>query len=334
TSFGASSQHKTRRAVAETRMAIYRRALASNPLSSQLALGFLDECKEVMSSEELLSEWERTLDTFRSQPVLVMHHVRVCQGMGALFSVERMAGVYAAAIRRILRMVCDATADAGRRAELSVVALELVHGVCLMFRDAGFAERAVAVYQAVVEWYVFTPRRLWSAPASHRMRAFELFWDSGVPRIGSDGAQGWCMYSASYAQATCDLHSSAVFAKDDAVGYGLCFETPDSWADAEKQASLDTPADGSAAMATGCLSDSAIDSMDPFSVAVFEDVQPFLADIPWDPTIAQALLDRLLQFLGIVGPGTFVFTHRELRSGTADMGMAYTTAAGDDIARA
>ncbi|KAJ2882457.1 hypothetical protein FB639_002387, partial [Coemansia asiatica] len=329
-SFGSSSQHKIKRSVAETRMEIYKRALSSNPLSTRLALAYLNECKEVMSDMELLDEWKKTLDTFCNQPQLVMQHVRACQGMGTLFSIDRMAEVYAAAIRRIMRIICDrVSSDASRKIELSVMILDLIHCFCLMLREAGFAERAVSVYQAVIEWYVLTPKRLWSAPYSHRMRAFEDFWDSGTPRIGSDGACGWCKY----ADSDTNVSSYSGSLAKDGFNDNLVYETPDLWCNAEKQSSLDKSANLPAAVATSCLSDSVIDSIDPFSVVVFEDVQPFLADIPWDSAVARALFDRSLQFLGIVGPRTFVFAH-ELASESAGMGMTYTVAAaGDDIAQ-
>ncbi|KAJ1727035.1 hypothetical protein LPJ61_004800 [Coemansia biformis] len=50
--------------------------------------------------------------------------------------------------------------------------------------------------------------------------------------------------------------------------------------------------------------------MDPFAVVVFEDIEPFLVDISWSPPVVHALVDRYLQFLGIVGPQTFVLTQK------------------------
>ncbi|KAJ2237016.1 hypothetical protein IWW45_001300 [Coemansia sp. RSA 485] len=327
-SFGVCAQHKIRRSVAETRMEIYRRALASNPQNTQLALGYLDQCCELMNDDELLNEWQTMLDTFGSQPLLVMQHIRMCQGMGTKFSVSGMADIYAADIRRIVKIMCGESLDHARRVELSAMVLDLIHGVCLMFREAGFAERALAVYQAFVEWYLLVPERLLSAPASHRIHSFETFWDSGVPRIGSDGARGWCAYAD-----TTDYLDAGSNIKDNGASEDLWFGDPNLWCEAEKQASLAKTADMPISVAIHDLSDSVIDSTDPFAVSVFEDVEPFLVDIPWDPVVARALMDRFMQFLGIVGPRMFVFAP-DLVSEPAGTGMAYTTvAAGDDMAQ-
>ncbi|KAJ1958578.1 hypothetical protein EC988_000221 [Linderina pennispora] len=37
---------------------------------------------------------------------------------------------------------------------------------------------------------------------------------------------------------------------------------------------------------------------DPFAVTLFEDIEPFLADIPWDKDVFAVLLDNLFRFLG------------------------------------
>ncbi|KAJ2886343.1 hypothetical protein IWW38_005236, partial [Coemansia aciculifera] len=54
------------------------------------------------------------------------------------------------------------------------------------------------------------------------------------------------------------------------------------------------------------------EDVDPNSLVVFEDVEPFIVDLPWSEATAALLLDCFLQFLGVVGPRTFVLSESPL----------------------
>lgn len=60
--------------------------------------------------------------------------------------------------------------------------------------DTGYRELAVAAWQAVLELNLNRPLTLSDASSTEVMDQFKDFWESEVPRIGEDSAQGWAHY--------------------------------------------------------------------------------------------------------------------------------------------
>ncbi|KAJ1893145.1 hypothetical protein LPJ81_005423, partial [Coemansia sp. IMI 209127] len=184
--------------------------------------------------------------------------------------------------------------------------MELLHCLCLFLRDAGYVERAVATYQAILEWYLLAPTDVQDFTYGHKMDFFEVFWDAGAKRIGHAGAKGWFSFARN--NNDCKRHSGIIdessfprmatpahdFYSAELCGMERCFKAAMAPASVLQ---LDSPL---------------IDSIDPFSVTIFEDVAPVLVDTEWNECAAGALVDRFLQFAGVVGPRTFVFTHDTL----------------------
>lgn len=56
-----------------------------------------------------------------------------------------------------------------------------------MLRQVGQTEKAIASFQAQIEYNLFCPVSVHQDAVS----LFESFWDSGVPRVAEQGAKGW-----------------------------------------------------------------------------------------------------------------------------------------------
>ncbi|KAJ2738704.1 hypothetical protein H4R23_000970 [Coemansia sp. Cherry 401B] len=313
-SFGSSSRLKLRHAVSAVQAEMYRRAMQSNPDSRDLVLGYLDACMDTMDDETVLDEWraavERTAD-----PQVVLRYLQFCQTLAACFSVPWMADNYATAVRHILRCY---TRCPDKEPEIGPAIAELIHSACLFFRESGFAERALAVYQAALEWYVMTPGEKQQTSMSHRLREFRQMWNSGWPRIGAESAKGWTAYLAADPAAPTDPATSPQGESSAS--------TIDAWCDLEMRRSK-------LAMVPHLLDltkrDSEhIESVDPFSIVVFDDVEPYLADLRPNAATAQMLVDGFLQFLGVVGPQTRVLSGR---SGHASELVWTVPGIGDDM---
>ncbi|KAJ2168638.1 hypothetical protein IW139_002439 [Coemansia sp. RSA 353] len=284
---------------------VLRRALHSNPHSSSLALAYLDACAHTMDDDAMLDEWTRVVGA-ATDPRVVVHHVRFCQtSVAARFSVLWVARVYAAAVQRVICLAGN----------VDVCVVELVHCAALFYREAGFGERAYAIYQAALEWYVMTPEVRGSTHGVHRMQEFREFWCSGRPRVGAANAKGW----------TVDNEQTA----DNGVDQGpvTCeAESISEWAQAELSRSQPTPL----TCATGTLdiTKPQLQTMDPFALTVFEDVEPFLCDLTLDSDAARALVSGFMQFVGVVGPLTCVFPVQR----SASYELSWTVpGAGDDM---
>ncbi|KAJ2774395.1 hypothetical protein IWQ57_000837 [Coemansia nantahalensis] len=291
---GRGRSGRVRRTVAELRAEVLRRGLRHNPDAPALVLGHLRQRAELADDDALLAEWAAAADA-TADPRVVLHHVRFSQTLAARFSVPWMVGVYAASVRRVAR--CAVRAPPPARPAAAVALMELIHCACLFLREAGLAERALATYQAAVEWYVMTSPAVQQQPASHRLRAFRRFWDAGHPRVGMDGAAGWCSYGAAPAPAGPGSDAPCLAAGATTVAAWHALETQ------QAQTGL-APWPGP----LHALTADQVDNADPFAVVVFEDVEPFLVDVDSKDAAARALVDRLLQFLGAVGPRSWVLT--------------------------
>ncbi|THD21779.1 hypothetical protein D915_007033 [Fasciola hepatica] len=69
--------------------------------------------------------------------------------------------------------------------------IDLLADYCQWLVQAGYAEKALAIWQAVVEFNCFRPAELDSVPYEQSMLEMELFWSSGVPRFGQPGSEHW-----------------------------------------------------------------------------------------------------------------------------------------------
>ncbi|KAL9627659.1 MAG: hypothetical protein Q9164_007536, partial [Protoblastenia rupestris] len=71
----------------------------------------------------------------------------------------------------------------------------------LFLRDAGYIERGIATWQAVLELSFCYPSELGDSRRSNAgdfetiLKSLEDFWENGAPRIGEEGACGWSSYS-------------------------------------------------------------------------------------------------------------------------------------------
>ncbi|KAJ2081845.1 hypothetical protein H4R24_002052 [Coemansia sp. RSA 988] len=308
---GIRHKSRTKRAIAEVQIDMYRRALQSNPDTQKLLLGYLSQCAETMDDDTLIKEWDTTAES-TSDPYIVLCYVQFCQSLASRFSVPWMSDIYAVSIRRIAR--CGIR-NKGKRevSEIGVAVMELIHSACLFFREAGFWEYALALYQAAVEWYVMTLPEKQNMSAGHRIQTFRAFWDSGRPRVGEYAACGWCVDNADNGCGGTvileDISSDAanLHGCDNVYVSGAISAPVDIWRCAEVNQSKSTVK--AQAVSANRLSEEQLQNMDPFSVVVFEDIEPFLVDLWWSQAAAETLIDGLLQFLGIVGPYSFVLTH-------------------------
>ncbi|KAI9504921.1 NRDE-2, necessary for RNA interference-domain-containing protein [Coemansia spiralis] len=303
-SFAPGSRHRGKQTIAELQLAVYRRALHNNPQSSELTLGYLEQCREIMDDDALLAEWVKSMES-TTDPRIFMRYIVYCQGLTAKFNVDWMVDIYAKTIRRVLR--CGIGKKAGDKQRTLVVAMELIHCLCFFLRDAGYLERAFAIYQAVLEWYIFTPPNMQQSTHGHRIGAFAAFWDSGVGRVGQNGARGWCSFGVKRDTSLADFESNRSF--DLPADCSKIASREDEFYSAETKAAKDSTRAILVPTSVLQLDQSLIDSIDPFCVALFEDVLPFLADMEWLETVAGALIDRFLQFLGVIGPRTFILSH-------------------------
>lgn len=167
--------------------------------------------------------------------------------------------------------------------EMTYVFLRLTSFV----RDAGYTELATAAWQAMLELTFARPADDSDLDHAETMSSFRDFWESEVPRIGEDGAKGWCHFTD--AEDMADLPE----AKSEAAP-----SVPDTrdvykaWASVEMQRGCST------AFPARTLDEGT--EQDPFRVVMFADIEPLLFHIPSAvakiPRVQSAILHGFLLF--------------------------------------
>ena len=72
---------------------------------------------------------------------------------------------------------------------LPLIYTDIVLQYCVFLKQTGYKEKAVATFQAMLEYSLFAPSAEMSK--KNKMAEFEVFWDSNCPRIGTAEALGW-----------------------------------------------------------------------------------------------------------------------------------------------
>ncbi|KAA8917042.1 hypothetical protein TRICI_000828 [Trichomonascus ciferrii] len=67
--------------------------------------------------------------------------------------------------------------------------VKVVYHVTQLFRDTGYCERAIAIYQALIELSFYCPNE--GLSRDQCLKAFEQYWERETRRFGDPGAKGW-----------------------------------------------------------------------------------------------------------------------------------------------
>ncbi|EIN14098.1 hypothetical protein PUNSTDRAFT_140471 [Punctularia strigosozonata HHB-11173 SS5] len=195
-------------------------------------------------------------------------------------SARGMDGILEAAVRAVRALHLD---EIGR--------LRVLWRVAVAFRDAGFSERATAVFQAQAELTFGIPQSLYGLPLERQLGALEEFWDSEHPRLGDEGARGWAAWVSggrpehrAFVQ-TVPLPAPDVTTSDPYARWATEEYLSDHHLNLPKRSAHDTSNDA-----------------DPYSVIMFSEVQPLLSLLT---TREAKLIFRLcwLSDLGLPIPG-------------------------------
>ena len=190
---GSSSnvRHKHRLAVLERKVAIFERALESNPLSVELLVGHMTLAGEIWETERLVKRWKDIVFKQPNKSLLWLRYIEFCQSRFSFFRLSTLRTLYCKAISTLVAII-DRSLVSHRPepdAEKHLLAIFLLY--CYFLRQSGHAERSVACLQALVEFTMCCPVELLDNSCKERKTYFEAYWDSGSCHVGEEGAAGW-----------------------------------------------------------------------------------------------------------------------------------------------
>lgn len=278
-----------RRSVAEIKLAIFEKAL-EKVIDSQgrevLLLGMMQEATRVWERDKISSRWKSILREYSQSMQLWTKYLDFMQTSFTTFRFEKVQSAY----RDCLNMIRGARNSGEMSAEEQNKVFEfqiyVVLRMTLFVREGGFAEHATAAWQALLEFAFFKPVILQGGDQNkHRLSdeatsMFENFWDSEVPRIGEEGAEGWATYFQKQGKPPQPRTEIA-----DNLNYGK--DRWKSWLASERRCSL------SSRKPARTIDE--IEENDPYRVVFFSDIRFFLIDPP-SPAGQQLILDAFVAF--------------------------------------
>jgi hypothetical protein len=238
-----------RQTLISMRIAIYEQALARLQQSTArqtLVTGLMKEGSQIWDHERQVLEWQKILKTSHSFELRLLYLdflMSASQSFSCDHVLEVTAGYFASYRRE----------PPGELRNKQLV--HLLSRLTTLLSQAGFRERAFAIWQANLELAYYKDERL-----SDPLGAFEQFWDSERPRIGEAGATGWTRST--------DLVARPEGSSAEAMP-PLGQDQPDhypSWAATEVEVSS----------RQALPARTSENSIDPFRVVMFADIEPYL----------------------------------------------------------
>lgn len=182
---------KSLKLILEKKLAILERAIESNQSSVDLKLAKLKLCTEFWEPSTLLKEWQKLIFLHPNNAALWQRYLLFCQSQFSTFTVSKIHSLYGKCLST-LSAVHDGSIlshPALPGTEEAIFALFLQQ--CHFLRQAGHTEKAVSLFQAMIDFTFFKPDSVKDMPTKGQVEFFEPFWDSGEPRAGEKGARGW-----------------------------------------------------------------------------------------------------------------------------------------------
>ncbi|CAL8285667.1 unnamed protein product [Lota lota] len=187
----AERRRASYRAVVEKKLSVAERAVASNPACVALQLERLRLCRELWEPAALAKEWKKLVFLHPNSPSLWREYLLFTQSHFSTFTVSRVNAAYGKCLSTL-----SAVQDGSMVSHLAIPGtekemLDLFIQQCHFLRQCGHSEKAVSLFQALMDFTFFKPDGVRGLPTRQQVEFFEPFWDSGEARVGEVGARGW-----------------------------------------------------------------------------------------------------------------------------------------------
>ena len=237
-----------------------------------LSLGMVQEASRIWGIDRTTTCWKSVLQQHPQSMQLWTKYLDFMQTSFISFTFEEVKGVYLDCLNLTNEARTGAVTSRDEPNKLFDIQIFVVLRMTLFMRESGFAEHATAAWQALIEFVFFKPIVLQASDCdkdgpSHEAAAsmFEVFWDSEVPRIGEEGAEGWASFYEKRGKPPQPRTEAADHLHDSKDHWK-------SWLASERRHILlsRNPA--------RTVDD--IKENDPYRVVLFSDIRPFLIDPP------------------------------------------------------
>lgn len=182
--------------LAEKKLMVLEKALKANPANVRLMILKLELLKSTKEPAELAKEWENLAFVHPNNFEITTNHLKFIATHISYFNVANLNRFFGRYMEKIvqyqeghLRSIRNESIDV---VNLERSMLELLLLYTTILRQCGFIERAISIWQALIEFNWNKPDFLTNRESLDDWKEyFEIFWSSGEQRFGEKGAAGW-----------------------------------------------------------------------------------------------------------------------------------------------
>ena len=137
------------------------------------------------SNTTLLSKWDQVLTDHPGSYLLWQKYISLRQSNFSNFTVSNCLEVFDDCIDSL------STAKGLDSVVREKNLIRILNQLAAFLSQAGFIEKAIGLYQAMIEFHFFCPPAYAQQSFEQRISLFETFWEKDLPRFGQSGAPGW-----------------------------------------------------------------------------------------------------------------------------------------------
>ncbi|KAK6180997.1 hypothetical protein SNE40_008946 [Patella caerulea] len=178
-------------AAIEKRLAIFEKALENNPSSLKLKLAQIETGQDIWDAEKVKKEWDQLLFLNAGNITMWRHYLLKEQCNLSSFKVSKIIALYHKCFKMVISVLEGKVKTIQQSNDTATDLLELFIQYCRFLQQAGLKEKAIASFQALIEFNLFCPPQYKDLDTVERIAMFESFWDSNVARFGEDNSKGW-----------------------------------------------------------------------------------------------------------------------------------------------
>ena len=268
---GPRPTNAERRSTADIKISMYEKALdAVKDMKGRedLLMEMMVEAATILDGQSLSAQWRKILQTNPSILSLWTAYLDFKQTEFSAFRYEEVQNVFLDCMRMLEIARTQIGKDTSESDKIHETQIFILLRMTLYMRESGFLEHGVATWQALLEYEIFPPPEFKSHTCGpgdsfypERTQQFEHFWESEVPRIGEDGAEGWANFYVKNGRPP----ESKTRVGEQVGHVGDLFS---AWIIAERRSGL------LAQQPARTIDD--IPENDPYRVILFSDIKPFL----------------------------------------------------------
>ncbi|XP_010151416.1 PREDICTED: protein NRDE2 homolog [Eurypyga helias] len=151
------ARRKSLKLILEKKLAILERAIESNPSNVDLKLARLKICTEFWEPPAVIKEWQKLIFLHPNNPELWKKYLLFCQSQFTTFSVSKINSLYGKCLTTLSAvqdgsMVSHPPLPGTEEAMLAIFVQQ-----CHFLRQAGHSEKAVSLFQALIDFTFFKP---------------------------------------------------------------------------------------------------------------------------------------------------------------------------------